>query len=105
MIQENIEACPLLKTLNSISGKWRIVILYTIYQHKVTRYSELKKSIPNITHKVLSSHLKEFLEMDLITRQAFNSTPPKVEYSLTSKGKKLLQSLQSLYFWGIDNMK
>ena len=65
---------------------------------------ELQRDIPDISQKMLTATLR-ILEADgLVHRDAFPEVPPRVEYSLTDKGKSLLPHINSLLSWAIDNM-
>ncbi|MHC1683011.1 MAG: winged helix-turn-helix transcriptional regulator [Clostridiaceae bacterium] len=104
-ININRENCPMTYTINAIGGKWKILILYMIFKEKVVRYGRLKKIIPDISHKVLNSQLKELMEYDLISRIEYAEIPPKVEYKLTEKGKGVIPLLKSMYIWGEQFVK
>lgn len=92
--------CSLGFAMTVIGSKWRAIILWHILKTAPIRYSELKKSIPNISHKILSQELKN-LELDsLIERVAYATIPPKVEYSPTDRGKSLKNILNELCLWG-----
>ncbi|GAA0738906.1 helix-turn-helix domain-containing protein [Clostridium oceanicum] len=92
--------CPMELTMHMIAGKWKLVILWHLAVDEVKRYGEIKKSIPNITHKVLSSQLKELEKDDLIIRKEYLQVPPKVEYCLSKKGKTLIPILNDIFKWG-----
>ena len=97
---ENILDSPLLTAINVIGGKWKTIILYMLYDQTL-RFGELKKSIPNITQKMLTQQLRE-LEVDgLVTRVAYNEIPPRVEYSLTKKGDSLMPIFNHLNDWAL----
>lgn len=96
-------ACPIEYTLNIFGGKWKLLILYYLMTDKVKRYGELKRSITGITHKMLSSQLKELENEGIIHRKEYHQIPPKVEYSLTQKGATLLPILGAMYEWGKQN--
>lgn len=88
-------------TLSLISGKWKMIILYLLSGHEVIRYNALQRKIGAITYKMLSSQLKE-LEVDgLINRKEYPMIPPKVEYSLTPRGKSLIPILDAMCEWGL----
>ncbi|MGP2656697.1 winged helix-turn-helix transcriptional regulator [Malaciobacter sp. WC5094] len=87
-------------TLSLISGKWKMVILYLLDEYKVIRYNELQRKIGSITYKMLSSQLKELEECDLIKRKEYPIIPPKVEYSLSKRGKTLIPILDAMCEWG-----
>lgn len=69
------------------------------------RYSVLKKNINGITHKMLSSQLKELETKGIILREEYPQVPPKVEYSLTSKGESLVPLVQGMCDWGVHNQQ
>ena len=90
-------------TLSLINGKYKMTILYTLMEFGVVRFNEMKKYIGGISYKTLSSTLKE-LEMDkLIHREEYPQIPPKVEYSLTERGKSLIPILDGMCEWGTKN--
>ena len=89
-------------TLKMIGGKWRLVILYLLVEYEVIRFNELKRLIGGITYKMLSTQLKEMAADDLIIRKEYPQIPPKVEYSLSPKGKSLLPIMESMCEWGIE---
>lgn len=96
--------CPLEYTQRVVGGKWKPIILWFLHTEGVKRYGELKKALTNISHKMLSQQLKE-LELDqLIHREEYHQIPPKVEYSITDKGRTLLPILEQMHKWGLENM-
>lgn len=84
---------PIEFALAHIGGTWKMPILWRL-QNSVLRFSELKKDIPHITDKMLTSQLKELENKGLITRTAYPTVPPKVEYNITIKGKKAIPVLK-----------
>jgi len=82
--------CPIRYALDIIGGRWNILILWNIIRFENIRYGELKKRIPEVSHKVLSQQLKELENNGIINRIEYSQIPPKVEYSLTEKGKTLI---------------
>lgn len=97
--------CPMRRTLELISGKWRTHIFYELCKKPVCRFGELKKSLPKITNSMLSSTLKDLEEYGIVHREQFNEIPPHVEYSLTEKGKALLPTFFELAKWGENHLK
>jgi DNA-binding HxlR family transcriptional regulator len=95
--------CPIIYTLAVVGGKWRWLIIYKLSENGILRYGELKRSLPPITHKMLSQELKELESEKLIHRKEYHQIPPKVEYSLTEKGKTLLPILDLMSKWGMEN--
>ena len=96
----NFEDTGFSYTLSLISGKYKMVILYCLMEFKVVRYNELKRYIKRISHKTLSASLKELEKDGLILRKEYPQIPPKVEYSLSDKGRSLMGILDQLCVWG-----
>ncbi len=99
----NFEDTGFSYTLSLISGKYKMIILYCLMEFKVVRYNELKRYIKSISHKTLSSSLKELEKDNLIIRKEYPQIPPKVEYSLSDRGKSLMEILDQLCIWGENN--
>ena len=90
-------------TLSLINGKYKMTVLYTLMSFGVVRFNEMKKYIGEISYKTLSSTLKE-LEADLlVNRKEYPQVPPKVEYSLTERGRSLIPILDMMCDWGEKN--
>ncbi|OLO42731.1 transcriptional regulator [Alkalihalophilus pseudofirmus] len=111
-IREKIEKgdfnCEKELTLSVISGKWKIVIIWYLGKGHPYRFNELQKSLPKITHKMLSNQLRELMEDGIVHREVFPEVPPRVEYSLTPVGKSLLPIIEMMYDWGkkrIEDLK
>ncbi|XBM32886.1 helix-turn-helix domain-containing protein [Bacillus licheniformis] len=90
-------------TLSLISGKYKIVILYWLSEREVMRHNELKRSIDTISFKTLSIMLKELEADGLIIRREFPQIPPKVEYSLSERGRSIVPLLNMMCEWGEKN--
>lgn len=95
---------PVEFALHFIGGSWKMPILWRLNQNTM-RYSELKKSLPHITHKMLSSQLRDLEKHELITRKVYAAVPPKVEYSITAKGKKAVPLIVAIREYGLSLMK
>lgn len=94
---------PFEYTISIISGKWKLRIIYLLACRGKVRYGELKKNIEGVTHKMLSSQLKELEQEGILLRQEYHQLPPKVEYSLTAKGDSLIPLVQDMCKWGMQN--
>lgn len=90
-------------TLSLINGKYKMTILYTLMEFGVVRFNEMKKYIGTISYKTLSATLKELEADRLIDRKEYPQIPPKVEYSLTARGKSLIPILDAMCAWGDEN--
>ena len=99
----NFEDTGFYYTLSLISGKHKMVILYCLMEFKVVRFNELKRYLKNISDKTLSTNLKELESDQLIVRMEYPQIPPKVEYSLSDRGKSLMTVLDQLCIWGEQN--
>lgn len=95
---------PFEYTLSIISGKWKLKVIYLLACSGTLRYGELKKNIEGITHKMLSSQLKELENENIILRKEYPQIPPKVEYSLAAKGKSLIPIVRDMCKWGKENI-
>ena len=90
-------------TLSLINGKYKMTILYVLAEFGVVRFNEMKKYIDEISYKTLSSTLKELEADKLVHREEYPQIPPKVEYSLTERGKSLIPILETMCDWGDEN--
>lgn len=90
-------------TLSLINGKYKMTILYVLAEFGVVRFNEMKKYIDEISYKTLSSTLKELEADKLVHREEYLQIPPKVEYSLTERGKSLIPILETMCDWGEEN--
>lgn len=97
--------CPVRNVLSRVGDKWSMLVLFTLEGQPSIRFKELQRGIPDISQKILTATLK-MLEADgLINREVFPEVPPRVEYSLTEKGKSLLPLIDALLSWATDNME
>lgn len=94
---------PFEYTLAIIGGKWKMKIIYELACECTLRYSELKRNISCITHKMLSAQLRELENDGLVTRKEYPQIPPKVEYSLSEKGLSLVPLIDDMCKWGKKN--
>ncbi|PTT40923.1 transcriptional regulator [Chryseobacterium sp. HMWF028] len=96
---EENKICPLEVAVNTISGKWKIPIVWQINEGK-KRPSEFLRGIAKVDRRVLNQQLTEMVEDGILTRHSFNELPPRVEYTLTELGEKLVEILWQLNDWG-----
>ena len=96
--------CPVRNILSRVGDKWSMLVLFTLETNGNLRFKELQRNIPDISQKMLTATLK-MLEADgLISREAFPEVPPRVEYSLSDKGKSLLPLIGNLLTWATEHM-
>ena len=101
--EANFEETGFSYTLSLISGKHKMVILYCLMEYETVRFNELKRYIKNISDITLSMNLKELEKDCLIIRKEYPQIPPKVEYSLSDRGRSLMKVLDQLCVWGENN--
>ena len=94
-----LPACPVETTLTLIGDKWKVLILRDLMPG-TKRFGELKKSVGNVSQKVLTAQLRAMEENGLVHREVYAEVPPRVEYSLTELGKSLKPILDSMQAWG-----
>lgn len=92
--------CNVELTLLVIGGKWKPIIIYRLGHEGTLRFSEMKRSIPNITQKMLTQQLRELEADGVVHREVYPQVPPKVEYSLTELGRSVMPVIKSLCGWG-----
>lgn len=83
-----------------IGGTWKMPILWRLNKSTM-RYGELKKTLPHITHKMLSSQLKDLEELGLISKKIYPVVPPKTEYTITEEGKKTIPIIETIREYGL----
>lgn len=91
-------------TIQIIQGKWKIMILYELYENPHKRFGELQKYIQDISHKTLSRQLRDLEKDKLITKTVYPEVPPRVEYSLTERGLSLIPLLDMMCKWGLTHV-
>ncbi|MGI5888796.1 MAG: winged helix-turn-helix transcriptional regulator [Oscillospiraceae bacterium] len=102
MYQKKLEddiRCPLEYGLEVFGGKWNSRVICVLADMGTLRYSEIRKEMGNITDAVLTSTLKGLISNDFVERKSYDQIPPRVEYSLTEKGKSVVPILQSICRW------
>jgi len=108
IIAEKKYSCPLILSLDCISGRWKGVIVWFLIENPVLRFGEIKikiNAVKKITDKMLIQCLKELEADGLIDRKVYKVVPPKVEYSLTPQGKKLKPIFDELIKFGLGYEK
>jgi DNA-binding HxlR family transcriptional regulator len=85
--------------LRTLEGRWKIVILSRLFNQPIWRFSELERSIPGISQKMLIQTLRDLERDGLVTRTIHPQVPPKVEYELTEHGRALCPALAELLKW------
>ena len=96
--------CPIRNVLSRIGDKWSMLVLFTLENNECQRLKEWQRNIPDISQKMLTATLKTLEADGLVKREAYAEVPPRVEYSLSDKGRSLLPLINNLLAWAIENM-
>lgn len=97
MVKKGI--CPVVETIKIIGKKWHLIVVYQLLSGP-KRFNELLNSIEGISSKTLSESLSELVKNGLVSRKVYTSSPIRVEYCLTEKGKELRELIQAMRKWG-----
>ncbi|SFL93633.1 winged helix-turn-helix transcriptional regulator [Pelosinus propionicus] len=97
--------CPIRYTIDVVGGKWKLPIICMLASGMPTRYSSIKRKLKDVTNMMLSQSLKELEASGIVHREQYNEVPPRVEYTLTDKGKSIIPPLLKLAEWGAGHMK
>jgi DNA-binding HxlR family transcriptional regulator len=98
-----LQSCPVTYIMNKIGGHWKPIILYHLLSGS-KRYSEIKKSMPHISEKMLIQHLKQLEADNLLIREAKPVVPPFVTYTLTEAGMELEPVIDAMAVWSLKDM-
>lgn len=98
-MEKVLPACPVETTLMLISDRWKVLIIRDLLTG-TKRFGELKKSVGNVSQKVLTANLRSMEESGLVSRKVYAEVPPKVEYTLTETGYSLKPVLDAMVEWG-----
>lgn len=94
---------PVEFALDRIGGAWKMPILWRL-KDRVMRYGELKKDIQHVTHKMLTTQLRQLEEEGFVTRTVYPVVPPKVEYALTERGRRAIPVVEAIRDYGLALM-
>ena len=104
LLEKTLPACPVETTLMLISDRWKVLIIRDLLEG-TKRFGELKKSVGNISQKVLTANLRAMEASGLLTRKVYPEVPPRVEYTLTETGFSLKPILDAMFAWGNEYKK
>ncbi|WP_300382288.1 helix-turn-helix domain-containing protein [Clostridium sp.] len=102
-LEDGKEVCPMILVNKILSGKWKILILWYL-SNEPLRFSDLKRKLPNVTQKMLTTQLRNLEEDNLVYRKVYSTAPPKVEYGLTKLGEMIKPVLKSMHDYGNEYM-
>lgn len=87
------------EVLRLLEGRWKLIILFHLFDGKVQRYSDFEKLIPGISQKMLAQQLRQLESDGIVSRKLYPQVPPKVEYRLTDWGQALCPALDAMLKW------
>lgn len=82
-----------------LEGRWKMVIIFHLFDRGILRFSELERSIPGVSQKMLIQQLRDLEENGIVSRKVYPQVPPKVEYELTEWGQAMCPALDALLEW------
>ena len=95
------DVCPMGLVQKILSGKWKILILWFL-SSRVSRFSDIRKKMPNVTQKMITQQLRSLEKDHLIYRHVYPVVPPKVEYGLTDLGRRIIPILEQMHSFGVE---
>lgn len=96
---ETCSRCPAIRTLDLLHGRWKVPILWELFESSTLRFSQLRRRLHPCTQKMLAQHLREMERDGLVRRKVFAQVPPRVEYSLTPSGKSMRPVVEAMVAW------
>lgn len=102
---KNREQCELVVALDLIVGKWKPLIIQYLIERQTLRFNEFRRLLPDITQRMLTLHLRELEDQDIVRRVIYPQIPPKVEYSLTEYGRTLIPIMETIHQWGVTHLE
>lgn len=97
--KEELPACPVATAVALVGGKWKLLIIRNL-RVRPWRFNELQRSLEGISQKILTDSLRQLIDDGIVVRHDYQEMPPRVDYSLTEIGKKLLATLDALAEFG-----
>lgn len=97
--------CPIRNILARMSDKWSLLVLYTLTRADRMRFGELRRAIPDVSQKMLTTTLRTLEKDGFVTRTVYPEVPPRVEYALTARAHSLFPHIQALIGWAKENME
>jgi DNA-binding HxlR family transcriptional regulator len=98
------EPCPLTAALEVLGGRWNLIVLYWLADG-THRFSDLQRLIPDVTHKMLTSTLRQLEAAGMVDRRVYPEVPPRVEYSLSDHGRSAQPVIEAVRRWGHMHLK
>ena len=97
--------CPIRNILARLGDKWSLLVICTLSRTERMRFGDLRRAVPDISQKMLTTTLRTLEEDGFVTRTIYPEVPPRVEYALTARAFSLLPHIRSLVAWAKENME
>lgn len=101
---KDMALCPIRNVLSRVASKWALIVLHELDGKGSVRFNTLHHSIPDISQKMLTATLRTLVADGFVERHVFPEVPPRVEYSLTERGRSFMGCANTLITWALDNM-
>lgn len=98
------DTCPVRNILSRLGDKWSLLVLISLQANGVMRFSDVKRSIGDVSQRMLTVTLRTLESDGIIRREVYAEVPPRVEYQLTERGRSLMPHIYSLVEWAKENM-
>lgn len=95
--------CPIRDIISRVGDKWSLLVMISLSTNGTMRFSEIQKSLGDVSQKMLTVTLKTLGEMNLVNRESYPEIPPRVEYELTETGKSMMPHVMSLVGWAMEH--
>ncbi|MFV0332336.1 MAG: winged helix-turn-helix transcriptional regulator [Dysgonomonas sp.] len=96
--------CPVRNVLSRIGDKWSMLVLITLQANGTMRFSDIHKTIGDVSHRMLTVTLRSLEQDGLVSRKVYAEVPPRVEYCMTERGNSLIPHIQGLVVWAVNHM-
>ncbi len=96
--------CPVRNILSRLGDKWSLLVLISLQANGVMRFSDIKRSIGDVSQRMLTVTLRTLEADGMVRREAYAEVPPRVEYRLTARGRSLMPHIYSLVDWAKEHM-
>lgn len=101
---QKYDTCPMALVQKLLSGKWKILMLWFM-SSRTLRFSDIQKKLPNVTQKMITQQLRSLEKDKLVFRHVYLVVPPKVEYGLTPRGRRIIPILEQMHSFGVEYLK
>ena len=97
--------CPIRNVLSRVGDKWSLLVMHTLMGHDgPMRFSAIRKAVPDISQKVLTTTLRHLEEDQLVERMVYAEVPPRVEYKMLERGESFMQACQPMIQWAVEHL-